>query len=158
MAFYPVIFLSFKDVKCDTWEKTYEVIAKLIRAEYQRHSELLSSSRITGVDQYQKIYNDQANESDYMMSLMYIITSNRESGEGRYDISLCPRDSKMPGILIELKAASNASAKALRELADTALLQIKEKRYDTEMRTRGIQTVFKYGVAFSGKNVEISAE
>ena len=464
---YPVIFLSFKDVKCDTWEKTYEVIAKLIRAEYQRHSELLSSSRITGVDQYQKIYNDQANESDYMMSLMYltqmldehhgiapiviideydipiqqghmcgyydqiisfmrnlfsgclkdnkhlsygfltgilrvakesifsglnnlcvnsildkqyseyfgftageirdlaryygaedkfeeicdwydgyrfgdteifnpwsvinyfrnrcqpraywqstgsndiigeilseadediytrlnallqgesfltyidtgviypqirnnpssvysfllvagylktiqtdasfssdymcevalpnkeiafvynkeilqkldpiipqatafsiqeavytnntaalknglrrlllqsaschdtvgenfyhglllglcalmdnryIITSNRESGEGRYDISLCPRDSKMPGILIELKAASNASAKALRELADTALRQIKEKRYDTEMQTKGIQTVFKYGVAFSGKNVEISAE
>ena len=464
---YPVIFLSFKDVKCDTWEKTYEVIAKLIRAEYQRHSELLSSSRITGADQYQKIYNDQANESDYMMSLMYltqmldehhgiapiviideydipiqqghmcgyydqiisfmrnlfsgclkdnkhlsygfltgilrvakesifsglnnlcvnsildkqyseyfgftageirdlaryygaedkfeeicdwydgyrfgdteifnpwsvinyfrnrcqpraywqstgsndiigeilseadediytrlnallqgesfltyidtgviypqirnnpssvysfllvagylktirtdasfssdymcevalpnkeiafvynkeilqkldpiipqatafsiqeavytnntaalknglrrlllqsaschdavgenfyhglllglcalmdnryIITSNRESGEGRYDISLFPRDSKMPGILIELKAASNASANALRELADTALLQIKEKRYDTEMRTKGIQTVFKYGVAFSGKNVEISAE
>ena len=69
---YPVIFLSFKDVKCDTWEKTYEVIAKLIRAEYQRHSELLSSSRITGADQYQKIYNDQANESDYMMSLMYL--------------------------------------------------------------------------------------
>ena len=93
-----------------------------------------------------------------LMDNRYIITSNRESGEGRYDISLCPRDSKMPGILIELKAASNASASALRELADTALLQIKEKRYDTEMRTKGIQTVFKYGVAFSGKNVEISAE
>ena len=93
-----------------------------------------------------------------LMDNRYIITSNRESGEGRYDISLCPRDRKMPGILIELKAASNASANALKELANTALRQINEKQYDTEMCTKGIETIFKYGVAFSGKNVEITAE
>lgn len=88
----------------------------------------------------------------------YIITSNRESGEGRYDISLCPRDQKMPGILIELKAGSNCSAEGLRALANTALLQIKDRHYETEMETKGIKTIFKYGVAFSGKHVEISAE
>ena len=59
---------------------------------------------------------------------------------------------------VSLKAASNASAKALKELAYPALHQINNKQYDTEMRTRGIQTIFKYGVAFSGKNVEITAE
>ena len=88
----------------------------------------------------------------------YIITSNRESGEGRYDISLCPRDQKMPGILIELKAGSNCSAEGLRALANTALLQIKDRHYETEMETKGIKTIFTYGVAFSGKHVEISAE
>lgn len=88
----------------------------------------------------------------------YIITSNRESGEGRYDISLCPRDQTMPGILIELKATSNCSIESLKELANTALLQIKDRHYETEMETKGIKTIFKYGVAFSGKHVEISAE
>lgn len=88
----------------------------------------------------------------------YIITSNRESGEGRYDISLCPRDQNMPGILIELKAGSNCSAEGLRALSNTALLQIKDRHYETEMESIGIKTIFKYGVAFSGKHVEISAE
>lgn len=88
----------------------------------------------------------------------YIITSNRESGEGRYDISLCPRDSKMPGILIELKAATGYTEDSLKKLADTALQQIKDRRYDTEMTDKGISTIYKYGVAFSGKKVEIAAE
>lgn len=88
----------------------------------------------------------------------YIITSNRESGEGRYDISLCPRDQKMPGILIELKSGSNCSAEGLKALANTALQQIKDRHYETEMETKGIKTIFKYGVAFSGKHVEIFAE
>ena len=88
----------------------------------------------------------------------YIITSNRESGEGRYDISLCPRDQTMPGILIELKATSNCSIESLKELANTALQQIKDRHYETEMETIGIKAIFKYGVAFSGKHVEISAE
>lgn len=88
----------------------------------------------------------------------YVVDSNRESGEGRYDISLCPRDKRMPGILIELKAKKDCTDQELRNLADTALQQIKDRFYETNMRTEGVQTIFKYGVAFSGKRVEISAE
>ena len=90
-----------------------------------------------------------------MLDNRYIITSNRESGEGRYDISLCPKDSKMPGIIIELKAEKDADEKELKELAKVALKQIIDKKYDTEMQTKGIKNVVKYGVAFSGKHVEI---
>ena len=90
-----------------------------------------------------------------MLDNRYIITSNRESGEGRYDISLCPKDSKMPGIIIELKAEKDADEKELKELAKAALKQIIDKKYDTEMQTKGIKTIIKYGVAFSGKHVEI---
>jgi len=90
-----------------------------------------------------------------MLDNRYIITSNRESGEGRYDISLCPKDSKMPGIIIELKAEKDADENDLKELAKVALKQIIDKKYDTEMQTKGIKTIIKYGVAFSGKHVEI---
>ena len=93
-----------------------------------------------------------------MLDNRYIITSNRESGEGRYDISLCPKDSKMPGIIIELKAEKDADEKELKELARIALKQIIDKKYDTEMQTKGIKNVIKYGVAFSGKHVEIAIE
>ena len=85
----------------------------------------------------------------------YIVTSNRESGEGRYDICLSPKDSRLPGVLIELKAGKNCSPTALKEMAATALRQIEDKHYDTELFTQGSQLVFKYGVAFSGKKVEI---
>lgn len=90
-----------------------------------------------------------------MLDNRYIIISNRESGDGRYDISLCPKESKMPGIIIELKAEKDADSDELKELAKVALKQIIDRKYDTEMQTRGIKTIIKYGVAFSGKHVEI---
>jgi len=86
----------------------------------------------------------------------YMVTSNRESGEGRYDICLRPKAGRLPGVLIELKAGKNCSETELKELAQTALRQIEDKGYDTELRSHGIQTIFKYGVAFSGKMVEVA--
>ena len=86
----------------------------------------------------------------------YFVSSNRESGDGRYDIQLKPVKKNLPGILIELKAEKNCPEEKLKKLSQTALQQIDDKRYDTEMRTEGIATIYKYGVAFSGKHVEIS--
>ncbi len=83
-------------------------------------------------------------------------TSNRESGEGRYDIQLSPEEKTLPGIIIELKAEKDSSESELKALADTALKQIEEKKYDTEMTSKGVKTIYKYGVAFSGKNVEVA--
>ncbi len=82
-------------------------------------------------------------------------TSNRESGDGRYDIQLMPKNDLLPGIIIELKAEKNCSADELKKLSEIALKQIEDKKYDTEMTAKGIKTIYKYGVAFSGKNVEI---
>ena len=85
----------------------------------------------------------------------YYPLSNRESGEGRFDIQLTPRDASLPGIIIEIKAARNASVEKLQELAKAALEQIEAKHYDAELQRQGIATIYKYGIAFSGKNVEI---
>lgn len=85
------------------------------------------------------------------------LTSNRESGDGRYDIQLMPKRDNLPGILIELKAAKYIGQDELKRLSEAALKQIDDKQYDTEMLTKGVKKIYKYGVAFSGKNVEISA-
>ncbi|MCM1062816.1 MAG: AAA family ATPase [Eubacterium sp.] len=81
--------------------------------------------------------------------------SNKESGEGRYDIQLKPKRKNLPGIIIELKAQKNCSGDALKELAKAALNQINEKKYDTELTTDGVTNIIKFGVAFSGKNVAV---
>ncbi|MCM1188963.1 MAG: AAA family ATPase [bacterium] len=86
----------------------------------------------------------------------YKSTSNKESGNGRYDIQLSPTAKKLPGIIIELKTEKSCSEERLKELAKTALNQIEEKKYDTELKSAGINNIIKYGVAFSGKNVAVA--
>ena len=88
-----------------------------------------------------------------LMDNQYKITSNRESGDGRYDIRLCPRKRNYPGIIMELKWKSKLSAEELEKLAEKALMQIDNKRYDVDMKADGIEDILKLGIAFSGKNV-----
>ena len=88
----------------------------------------------------------------------FYITSNRESGEGRYDLCLCPKDGKLPGILIELKAAKDCPEDELKVLSEKALAQIDNRKYETELTVKGVRNILKYGVAFSGKRVQITAE
>ena len=87
---------------------------------------------------------------------MYYPLSNRESGEGRYDIELKPKNSSMPGIIIEIKAVAKGSEERLQEIARMALEQIESKKYDTEMSMQGITKIYKYGIAFCGKKVELA--
>ena len=84
------------------------------------------------------------------------VTSNRESGDGHYDIQLKPTIKELPGILIELKAEKNCSDEQLKKLSETALQQINDKEYETELTTDGVKTIYKDGVVFSGKKVEVT--
>jgi len=84
------------------------------------------------------------------------VSSNRESGDGRYDIQLKPTSKNMPGILIELKSEKDCTGEQLKKLSETALQQIIDKKYETELKSAGTETIYKYGVAFSGKRVEIT--
>ena len=90
-----------------------------------------------------------------LMDNQYIVRSNRESGDGRYDISLLPREGKYPGIIMELKWKRNLGTDALEELAEEALRQIEERRYDFEMKENGVGDVLEFGIAFSGKKVRV---
>ncbi len=90
-----------------------------------------------------------------LMDDRYKVRSNRESGDGRYDISMIPRDFKYPGIIMELKWDKDLNDAELDSLSADALDQIREKGYDTEMRDEGITNIIEFGIAFSGKRLKI---
>lgn len=88
------------------------------------------------------------------MSSRYYIRSNRESGDGRFDLVLEPKIRSLPGIIMEFKAVKEEGV--LSDRAQDALRQIDTKHYDTDLLDRGIHDIVKYGIAFAGKKVEIA--
>lgn len=93
-----------------------------------------------------------------LMDNQYKIKSNRESGDGRFDVSLIPREKRYPGIILELKWKEKLSDVELEKWSNEALKQIGELRYDSEMKEDGITEILKFGIAFSGKKVCVRTE
>ena len=90
-----------------------------------------------------------------LMDNQYKIKSNREAGDGRYDICLIPRKNIYPGIIMELKWKKDLADDSLELLAKEALSQIDKNRYDLEIKEDGITDILKFGIAFSGKKIQI---
>lgn len=106
---------------------------------------------------------DGANEGFYhgmMLGLCailgnrYKIRSNRESGLGRFDIQLMPLAKGMPGFIFEFKHTKDEYTD-LSALADSALQQIETKKYDTELRDNGVNSIIRIGIAFRGKSAVV---
>ena len=93
-----------------------------------------------------------------LMDNQYKIKSNRESGDGRFDVSLIPREKRYPGIILKLKWKEKLSDVELEKWSNEALKQIGELRYDSEMKEDGITEILKFGIAFSGKKVCVRTE
>ncbi len=91
------------------------------------------------------------------MADRYVLTSNRESGFGRYDVMLEPRRSGDVGIIMEFKVQDRTEEKELSDTANAALKQIKEKEYESVLIEKGIfkEKIRSYGFAFCGKQVLI---
>lgn len=89
----------------------------------------------------------------------YVITSNRESGFGRYDVVLEQRKQSDDAIIIEFKV-QDEEEKELSETVQEALRQINEKGYQANLIERGFpeERICKYGVAFCGKRVLIGSD
>lgn len=106
---------------------------------------------------------DGANEGFYhgmMLGLCailgnrYKIRSNRESGLGRFDIQLMPLTKGMPVFIFEFKHTKDEHTD-LSALADSALQQIEAKKYDTELRDNGVNSIISIGIAFRGKSAVV---
>lgn len=94
----------------------------------------------------------------------YVVTSNRESGFGRYDVMLEPRKAAVPmpgqqlnAVLMEFKVHAPDEEKTLEDTVRAALVQIEEKNYQADLIVKGIpeERIRKYGFAFEGKKVLI---
>lgn len=149
-----------------SWIRTQQsggVISEIEKAVYlsdaKRLQEALRKYMITSISFY-----DGAAEGFYhgmvlglvaSLSSKYFIRSNRESGEGRFDLQLEPRDRVLPGILMEFKAVPASEKEKLPELAEEALVQVEDKNYRKELEDRGVGEIVRYGIAFSGKHAEV---
>lgn len=109
---------------------------------------------------------DAANEGFYhgmmlglcaVLSNRYQVRSNRESGIGRFDVCLIPKIKSMPGFIYEFKYTKDENAD-LDSLADEALKQIEEKKYDTELLASGISDIIKIGIGFQGKHAVVKSK
>ena len=84
----------------------------------------------------------------------YEVQSNRESGYGRYDIAVFPKQAGKPGLVLEFKTAETEDE--LPTKAQEALAQIAERDYDASFRARGAAQVYHYGIAFCGKRLQVA--
>ncbi len=111
-------------------------------------------------------YHDFANEPEKVYHalvaglLIWItdsheIKSNRESGYGRYDIVIIPKDPTQTGYVIEFKSVDQDEDETVESAIKAALAQIEEKKYETELVARGIKYIKKLAIVFSGKEVSV---
>ena len=147
----------------------------LLQGDVARFAQCLEQVLIQTISVHDTARQPEAFFHGFMLGLTaslspkeYEIKSNRESGVGRYDIAILPKDIAKPAIILELKSImpSGLSQKNLEQELDSLLLreaqkalaQIKQKQYVAEMRQRGFTKIVKIGLAFSGKNIRVASE
>ena len=130
------------------------------------NSELLTETLQKYLLQSASVY-DTAYESFYhgtvfgmlaVMSDSYYITSNRESGEGRFDVQLEPHDKSRTGFILEFKTKKDLDEAGLKALAAEGIEQIRDHQYYTDMEYHGISNIIFFGIGFSGKKVAVTVE
>lgn len=85
----------------------------------------------------------------------YYVNSNRESGFGRYDIMLEPKDKNENAFIMEFKVLENLEEDTIEKTVENAKKQIIEKQYETSLRERGFNNITKMVFAFNGKEVKM---
>ncbi len=166
------ILVLYKDLvlraigKVFSFAKLKRLFEALITGDVTNVTTLLQGY-IDNMCSFHDLPNDDMERSVHMfvlgllaeLSYRYIIQSNRESGDGRYDIMLMPRDHNDFGILLEFKKTKSKTKAVLATAADKALQQIKTHDYKKQLRNFGYQgKIICYGVSACGKHIALKME
>ena len=122
--------------------------------DYARNS--FSYFDVSG-DESEKVYHAFVLGMLISLSNDYEVMSNRESGYGRYDVCIIPRDTSKIGIIIEFKRVMSSSEKTMEIVAGEALKQIEDKNYAASLEYRGIKNILKLAIVFKGKEVFVKS-
>jgi len=88
----------------------------------------------------------------------HVVTSNKESGYGRYDITVVPKNTRDRAFILELKKIDDYHEETKDEALDNALQQIEDKQYEVGIRQLGINEITKLGVVFDGKKLWVKSK
>ena len=143
------------DIKVQDLSVMYEAMLKGDAETFEKEVAKQLRRTISYMDSKEAFYHG------FMAGLMsnlseYVVKSNREAGDGRYDICVYNYDETIPPVIMEFKVAEKY--KLLDEACDTALTQIKDKRYTSEFAEDGYTEAILYGVGFFRKRVMIKVE
>ena len=159
------IFYLYRNLKKDIFKesitggKVQSLLTALLENNVDTFLSLLESFVVTSMS----MYDLQKPERSYHLFVLgllvnlsdtFDVISNRESGDGRYDIMIVPRSQTGSGVVIEFKVAKNN----LEETARKALQQIHDKNYAQELMNKGIYPIILYGIAFQGKKVALVSQ
>ncbi|NFH81206.1 AAA family ATPase [Clostridium botulinum] len=89
------------------------------------------------------------------LSDKYEVKSNKESGYGRYDVMLIPKDTSKLGIIMEFKKIDDFMSKSIEKGIEEALNQIEENKYEAELKERNVSNILKLAIVFKGKKIEV---
>jgi hypothetical protein len=112
-----------------------------------------SSYYDTGKNQTEHFYHAFLLGLIARLDFQYTIRSNGESGLGRYDICLIPKDRSKKGIVMEIKAPRRGRNETLEDCLAAAREQINARQYDTELTAAGVTDIVRLAIAVDGKKV-----
>ncbi|MCT4509779.1 MAG: ATP-binding protein [Tepidibacter sp.] len=139
-------------------EKFNYMLKSLITGDIEIFEEILSeylikSASYFDIEENEKFYHAFVLGILVALNEEYEVKSNRESGYGRYDIMVIPKDKNKLGVIIEFKKVSKRRKETLEIAVDKAITQIKDRNYRQELLERGINNIIELGIAFEGKEV-----
>lgn len=141
------------------------LLSSLVSGDIDTFSQLFKEFMLSSVS----VFDVSAEESEkiyhaFILGMLislkdqYEVKSNRESGLGRYDVILIPKDQNRLGIIMEFKKVGRFENISLEEAVASALKQIEDRLYAQELLDRGVEQILYLGFAFEGKNVLIRSK
>lgn len=163
-SLYTILLQSiFKESLANT--TITSMLVALQKGDVERFSNILQEFVLTSMSYYD--FSEAEPEKSYHLFILgilvflndsYHIRSNRESGYGRYDLMLIPKDTNLSGIIFEFKRADSDKSRDLEKSVQYALDQAHQRSYVQELHAQGIDHVLIYAIAFHGKKLLMKLE